>query len=343
MRRSDSDGLRAHSRRVKSEIEHWRRSSRGLPRALSTASSVSRLRQPRKIRGKIPFDSLPANPDRIAADQEDGSPFPDSAIEGAPSLDIDPIWAMVAQHPGTHFASAKTSLWSPTPLATLEAFMAAHSAPLNPLLPEYAPTLPQHISTALLSPLLGHGDLTSVALVSHYLDDLALLDHLDILRAYWLGGDVAYLERVNAALFGKDAAGAGEALGLGKRARTRARLGLGNDHIDNDEHEEQREWGIGLGIGLSERSKWPPGGAELTYALRSAMVDDERSEPANEAWEHIEDKVSYAIKDLPSDERDGRRAKWLNPQGMFVAAFAQRRTTGLMSCSDRVSDTLTTD
>jgi hypothetical protein len=32
-------------------------------------------------------------------------------------------------------------------------------------------------------------------------------------------------------------------------------------------------------------------------------------------WEGIEDKVSYAIQDLPEDQRDGRRAKWLNPQG----------------------------
>jgi hypothetical protein len=225
------------------------------------------------------------------------------------------FWSLLDQEPGAHFAKAKMSLWSPTPLAELETFIAHHSLPSNTLLSESAPTLPRHISASLLAPLLVHADLISTSLVTHYLDDLALIDHLDVLRAHWLGGDVAYLERVNAALFGKDAAGAGEALGLGKRARTRARLGLGNDDMDNDKGEEQREWGIGLGIGLSERAKWPPGGAELTYALRSAMVDDERSGAVSEVWENIEDKVSYAIKDLPEDQRDGRRARWLNPQG----------------------------
>jgi hypothetical protein len=89
-----------------------------------------------------------------------------------------------------------------------------------------------------------------------------------------------------------------------------------DDDVDNEKAEEQREWGIGLGIGLSERTKWPPGGAELTYALRTAIVDEEREVVGKgEVWEGIEDKVSYAIQDLPEDQRDGRRAKWLNPQG----------------------------
>lgn len=231
------------------------------------------------------------------------------------------FWSLLGQKPGAHLSSAKISLWSPTPLAELETFIARHSISGNSLLSESAPTLPRHISTSLLSPLLTHAELISTSLVTHYLDDLALLDHLDVLRAHWLGADVSYLERVNAALFGKDAAGAGEALGLGKRARTRARLGLGNDDVDNDKGDEQREWGIGLGIGLSERAKWPPGGAELTYALRSAMVVDERMGGVSEVWENIEDKVSYAIKDLPEDQRDGRRAKWLNPQGKLISAF----------------------
>lgn len=229
---------------------------------------------------------------------------------------FDPIWSLVYQTPGTHLSQGQaTSLWSPTPVSELEELVAWHSDPSRPLLPEDTPTLSQHISSHLLAPLLTHSSLVSTALVSLYLDSLNFLDHLDILRAYWLGGDVSFLGRVNGALFGKDSAGAGEALGMGKRARTRARLGLGRDD-DVEKPEEQREWGIGLGIGLSERTKWPPGGAELTYALSTAIVDDEREVMVKgDVWEGIEDKVSYAIQDLPEDQRDGRRAKWLNPQG----------------------------
>lgn len=283
---------------------------------MSGSTSFPYLRQPRKLRKKLPGNFVD-----VSSRQPDTPPSPISPIiaednESHQAVEnLDEFWSTLSQQPGAHFASTKVSLWSPTPLAELELFFAYHALPDNALLTESAPTLPQHISAFLLAPLLVHADLISTALVTHYLDDLALLDHLDVLRAHWLGGDVSYLERVNAALFGKDAAGAGEALGLGKRARTRARLGLGNDDVDNDESTEQREWGIGLGIGLSERSKWPPGGAELTYALRSAIVDDERQEAINEVWEQIEDKVSYAIKDLPEDQRDGRRARWLNPQG----------------------------
>jgi hypothetical protein len=243
-------------------------------------------------------------------------PADDLPIQAADLKLANPIWNIVNQAPGSHFGSIQpNSLWSPTPLAELEAFMARHSVTENPLLAEDSPTLPQHISSHLLAPLLTHSSLISTSLVSLYLDNLGFLDHLDVLYAYWLGGDVSFLERVNGALFGKDTAGAGEALGMGKRARTRARLGLTRDDQDAERPEEQREWGIGLGIGLSERTKWPPGGAELTYALRTAIVDDTRPFVQSEVWEAIEDKVSYAIQDLPEDRRDGRRAKWLNPQG----------------------------
>lgn len=322
-----TDHLKSHARRAQREIEHWRRSNKGLPKSLSTSSSFPQLRQPRKSRKKLPLefseDRLPSRDPRYPIEQTGGSEGASTSAEAdSPTNELDPIWRLANQQPGTHFATAKQSLWSPTPLAELEGFINHHSALERPLLPDSAPSLPQHISSSLLAPLLVHADLVSTALVWHYLDDLAFLDHLDVLCAHWLGGDVGYLERVNAALFGKDAAGAGEALALGKRARTRARLGLGNDNVDNERAEEQREWGIGLGIGLSERTKWPPGGAELTYALRSAMVDEERGVAVNEVWENIEDKVSYAIRELPEDQRDGRRARWLNPQGQSAQSSA---------------------
>jgi hypothetical protein len=244
---------------------------------------------------------------------------PDSGSEIKP---FDPVWSLVHQTPGTHLSQGQsTSLWSPTPISELKELITWHSDPSRPLLSETTPTLSQHITSHLLAPLLTHSGLVSTALVSLYLDSLDFLEHLDVLRAYWLGGDVSFLERVNGALFGKDSAGAGEALGMGKRARTRARLGLGRDDDKDHDKPEQREWGIGLGIGLSERTKWPPGGAELTYALRTAIVDDEQEVVVKgDVWEGIEDKVSYAIQDLPEDQRDGMRAKWLNPQGMSFSS-----------------------
>jgi hypothetical protein len=313
----ESGRLRHHSKRVEREIENWQRSSRGtlLPSSLSNSSSISRLRQPRKHRKSLPAEFMS---NKTREPPVTPAPLVDQLNFNLDDKGFDPIWSLVYQIPGTHLSQGPTtSLWSPTPVSELEELVAWHSNPSRPLLPDDTPTLSQHISSHLLAPLLTHSSLVSTALVSLYLDSLNFLEHLDILRAYWLGGDVSFLERVNGALFRKHSAGAGEALGMGKRARTRARLGLGrDDDVDNEKAEEQREWGIGLGIGLSERTKWPPGGAELTYALRTAIVDDEREVVVKgEVWEGIEDKVSYAIQDLPEDQRDGRRAKWLNPQG----------------------------
>lgn len=123
------------------------------------------------------------------------------------------------------------------------------------------------------------------------------------------------MERVSSALFGKDSAGAGEAVGLGKRARIRARLGLGED---DDRQDRDDDWGIGLGIGLSERSRWPPGGAELAYALRTTLLnyeDNDKKKPTGSVWEDVGDRVSFAVRELPEEEHSGKRARWLNPQG----------------------------
>jgi hypothetical protein len=166
----------------------------------------------------------------------------------------------------------------------------------------------------------------STSLVSLYLDDLNLLNHYDILRSFFLGGNVGFAERVSAALFGKDEAGAGEALGLGKRARTRARLGLGS--TEETAGNGEGVWGIGLGLGLSERQKWPPGGAELAYALRTTLVDDE--EGRDGVWDGIEDKVGFGVRSLPEDEQDGQRARWMNPQG------ERHRFEVTLICSNRV-------
>jgi hypothetical protein len=118
---------------------------------------------------------------------------------------------------------------------------------------------------------------------------------------------------VSAALFGKDEAGAGEALGQGKRARTRARLGLGSD----DKGTDDGVWGIGLGLGLSERARWPPGGTELAYALRTTLLDEEETVRSG-AREDVEERISFAVQSLPEDDKHGQRARWMDPQGERV-------------------------
>ena len=197
-------------------------------------------------------------------------------------------------------------------MGKLESFLAHHAD--HPLVPFDTPTLPLFISSVILAPLLKRARLLSRTLVTVYLHDLHFLDHLDVLRAFFLAGDAGFTERANIALFGRDNDRMGEALGLGRRARTRARMGLTPARKGYTRRDaEDGEWGVGLGLGLSERHQWPPGGAELAYALRTTLFDDTRR-AEGPVWTGIEDRVSFAVRDLP-EEKDGERAKWMDPQG----------------------------
>ncbi|ORY34063.1 Spc98 family-domain-containing protein [Naematelia encephala] len=310
--------LKGHVRRVHREVDYWRRSVRNRTRPMSGSTTFQRFTAPPKQRKGLPVEftrrsSLPS-PLQSQGQLE--------AKSATPQGDVDALWTLFGQVPGSHLESNRgNSLWSPTPLDELRAFIARHSDPSDPVLPFQTPTLPLYVSQILLAPLLTHADLVSTSLVSLYLDDLRLLDHLDVLRSFWLGGDVGFAERVSGALFGKEEAGAGEALGLGRRARTRARMGLGG--IESGNGADEGEWGIGLGLGLSERARWPPGGAELAYALRTTLLEDSTLDVNDKGpvWEEIEDRVSFAVKNLPEDNVDGTRAKWMNPQSIDALDF----------------------
>lgn len=295
-------------------------------RPLSGSASSFVLRQPRKARKPIPMEfTLPA--------LKDPKSVHDLGTTVSSMLDIASMFGCANDIHGI-----QSSLWTAPDQTTLRAFIVFHSDPCHPLLPHSTPTLPLYISSHLLGPLVIHSELVSTSLVSLYLDDLKLLDHLDVLRAFWLGGDPGFFERVAGALFGKEEAGSGQGRGLGRRARTRVRMGLGSSDLAENagmaSHEGEEgisgkgdddAWGMGLGVGLSERDRWPPGGGELAYALRTTLIDDKdqsKEKDLGSVWGEIEDRVSFAIKDLPDDDSDGRRARWLNPQGqLFLHKF----------------------
>ena len=179
----------------------------------------------------------------------------------------------------------------------------------------------------IASPLCSHGRLVSRALLSLYIDDLHLLDHFDILRAYFSAGDPAFLERVSKAVLGDVEVDPTRSVGMGRRARTRARMGLRD--VNETSGPSEQPISVGLGIGLSDRSRWPPGGAEMTYALRTAIVDDElKSGPV---WRSIEDMVSFAIQDLPVEDSNPRRKTWLDPQCEYPSQAEEKLMIQLSS------------
>lgn len=213
---------------------------------------------------------------------------PSSPTTPTPPLNPVDFWTTVNEPPGSHLPQT----WRAAPLSDIETFVAYHND--KPLLGD-SPTLELYISSQLLSPLLAHAQLISQALISLYLEDLAFLSHLDMLEEFWLGGSASFMERVGMALFTSN----GGSRGLLSHSERRNKRGP-----DAEEDE-----GLGLGLGLSDRRRWPPGGGELAYALRTTLLDEEQ--PKGNDWK-IEDLVSFAIRSLP-EEGDGRRAKWLDP------------------------------
>lgn len=311
---SEKSELENYVRHIQKQVDHWHRHQ------LSQSSS-NRLTQIHTQGEEDKEDYMEFNKLNQSRHEED-------ALYPRPESDIGGLWSLFNQPPGSqlsvshpHHSHSEFPIWGPTPLTHLHSFISRHSSPNYPLLPPSCPTLSIFISNQILDPLLTHATLISTSLVSLYLHDLRFLDHLDVLRAFWLAGDAGFMERVSSALFGKDSAGAGEAVGLGKRARIRARLGLGED---DDRQDRDDDWGIGLGIGLSERSRWPPGGAELAYALRTTLLnyeDNDKKKPTGSVWEDVGDRVSFAVRELPEEEHSGKRARWLNPQAIEALDF----------------------
>lgn len=116
-------------------------------------------------------------------------------------------------------------------------------------------------------------------ILSFFLIDLQFIDHLNILNQFLFCNDVMFNERLSNALFGS-----------------------------NDEPAQER-LPVGVSARLIRRGTWPPGGFDLSFALRTVVLDsvaiDQRpaSYRHSDAWDELEDRLSFAIR--PGTEREG--------------------------------------
>ena len=218
-----------------------------------------------------------------------------------------------------------------------------------PTLPSITPTLAQ-LTEAVLSPLGRQCSRLSSALLELFLSPpFSLAGHFVLLRDYLLLGSAPFTARLRNALFSE--IDAYQPVGHGTRARTRARLGIKEPRdirLEQEDLEKMRQaaeggenddevpkWGVGLGLGLSERGVWPPGGAELGFALRRVIVDSlaaERDERSAEGDGESDDRegftvrreaewrLGFAIRDLPVGEG---REEWLNPSSIEYAMISR--------------------
>jgi hypothetical protein len=88
-----------------------------------------------------------------------------------------------------------------------------------------------------------------------------------------------------------------------------------------EKRDRSHRWPVGLSFSLLERETWPPVGADLSFFLRTVIVDSfeihgERLAEGDLAssretfWVEAERRLGFAIRDLPTGPGHDQ---WLNP------------------------------
>ncbi|KAF9010717.1 gamma-tubulin complex, DGRIP91/SPC98 component protein [Cyathus striatus] len=185
-----------------------------------------------------------------------------------------------------------------TAVGTLHNFINAFPDSLPPI----TPTL-SHLTSLVFTHLLHHASTLSSTLLSLFLSssgNLNFQSHLIILRSYLLLTAESFKSRLAAALFSdaEDYEIDNKAHTLSVRSVTR--------RINKDSNPGSELWAVGLAPSLLERDIWPPIGADLSFFLRTVIVDS--LDQDNAGW-----RLGFAIRDFPTGPL---REKWLKPSSL---------------------------
>jgi hypothetical protein len=189
-----------------------------------------------------------------------------------------------------------------------------------------ASALPVMIVQSLRS-LVAHAGLYSQSLLASFFSASEhgnLLDAFSLLSRFVLFRDnFPFVSRLKRALFG-DGQTEDRAIGLGARARIRERMGMAPSAIHAS--GSTRRGGVALGLGLSDRTSWPPGGAELNIALRTSLIESIDEYAANagtaeaeKSWRATEDRLGFVVRDSPAEDGD----RWRDPGRIEALDFLQ--------------------
>lgn len=225
--------------------------------------------------------------------------------------------------PGARIDQSFLGNTSPTTSSTTKLKTFIHGFPET--LPPIAPTLP-HLTALVLRPLLVHASKLSGELLSFFLQPstpLNIRTHMKLLQSYLLLGAPQFKSRLAAALFSDNE-------NYDAQARNPMSLQAFRIHRHNRSSRvdlQSSAWAVGLAPSLLDREMWPPVGADLSFFLRTVIVDSfESIVQANKLTraqntrqgllEEVDNRLGFAIRDLPT----GRgRDKWLNPLCAFVS------------------------
>ena len=190
-------------------------------------------------------------------------------------------------------------------------------------LPSMTPTLAE-LTSLTFKGITQHASTLSSTLLSIFISSTGKLNfcsHLVLLRSYLLIAEPSFKSRLLNALFSD--AGMNE-VDVTAHSMTiqslRHRQGKSTSRQSKD---SKQPWAVGLSPHLLERETWPPVGADLSFFLRTVIVDSldkgkENEEGKFEREDVIEEagwRLGFAIRDLPTGPG---RDKWLDPLCVFL-------------------------
>lgn len=238
--------------------------------------------------------------------------------------------------PGSHLKESEFDAKFVTTSSNLESFITDFPESFPPITPTLG-----HLATLIFRPLLRHSTSLSGALLSLFLSNsspLNLRRHLELLRSCLLLTSPSFKSRLSAALFSDS--------GSCDYDHDSARPSLHSLRQRPSKHgrDPNKSWAVGLSPNLTERDTWPPGGSDLSFFLRTVIVDSfepnfrggyegEAQSGQERLFAEAEYRLGFAIRDLPVG---AGRDRWLNPLGMWlrytiVAHFVILMISGILA------------
>ncbi|KIJ67680.1 hypothetical protein HYDPIDRAFT_173488 [Hydnomerulius pinastri MD-312] len=195
-----------------------------------------------------------------------------------------------------------------TPQTLLHEFIASFPTTLPTITPS-----PSLLCELLFSPLSSHAASISHALLAAFLDQTSFLSieaHLILLRSHMLLTSHSFKSRLIAALFSDADSRESHGINLLRHKSKGAPA---------PEQSYTGHWAVGLAPFLMTKDTWPPTGADLSFLLRTVIVDSQEprdtstsdaptsTDGVHRVTDEAEFRLGFAIRELPGRDR------WLDP------------------------------
>ncbi|KAG8213811.1 Spc98 family-domain-containing protein [Butyriboletus roseoflavus] len=193
------------------------------------------------------------------------------------------------------------------------------------MLPNITPS-PSLLCEVMFTPLQDHAASLSRALLAVFLDrssSLCIDAHLELLRSHMLLTSHSFKSRLSAALFSDAEDRASHSVQLYNLLRYKSKGTM----LPDQSHTGR--WPVGLAPLLVTRDSWPPGGSELSFLLRTVIVDSQQNNPpsmesatseldgAHRVMCEAEFRLGFAIRELSGRGHE----RWLDPLSIEALDF----------------------